>query len=188
MRIVSGQYKGKKLVTPKSDKIRPTSDRTRETIFDVLTHKLEIEFNGRRVLDLFCGTGALGLEAISRGAEFALFVDKNPEARGIVRRNIEQMNLTGKTKVFGRDIKRMGKPNKKLELFDIVFADPPYNKNLINDTFEACTEDEWIQHDAIIVAEESSNTKIEIPKKFKMLDRRILGETQIIICQYKDTM
>src|SRR6478609_9394004 len=129
MRIVAGRFKGRSLATPKTQAVRPTSDRLRETIFNILAHAYGDPVTGARVLDLFAGTGALGLEALSRGASFAQFVDDSTEGRGLLRENIEAMGVAGITKVFRRDATRLGdiKPNQP---FTLVFCDPPYGKGL----------------------------------------------------------
>ena len=108
MRIVGGDFRGRSLAAPRSRDIRPTSDRLRQTLFDVLMHAYPDSIRGARVLDLFAGTGALGLEALSRGADYALFIEDGVEARGLIRRNIEALGLTGRTRVFRRDATRLG--------------------------------------------------------------------------------
>src|ERR687890_2597239 len=108
MRIVGGRWRGRSLKGPRSAAIRPTSDRLRETLFNILQHSYDDPVEGARVLDLFAGSGALGLEALSRGAAFALFVDDGAQARGIIRENIEALGLGGATRLFRRDATRLG--------------------------------------------------------------------------------
>src|SRR3954463_10501739 len=108
MRIVGGRFRGRHLAGPRSDAIRPTSDRLRETIFNILQHGYDDPVTGARVLDLFAGTGAMGLEALSRGAAFALFVDDGAQARGIVRENVEPLGAGAAPRLFRRDATRMG--------------------------------------------------------------------------------
>ena len=124
MRIVAGRFKGHGLAGPKGASVRPTSDRLRETLFNILTHSYDAITEDARVLDLFAGTGALALEALSRGARFALLVDEGAEARAIIRTNIEALGLTGATRVFRRDATKLG-PAGPIEPFDLVFCDPP---------------------------------------------------------------
>src|SRR3954449_2968305 len=127
MRIVGGRWRGRSLAGPKSDAIRPTSDRLRETIFNILSHAYDDPVEGARVLDLFAGTGALGLEALSRGAAFALLVDDAAEARALLRENVAALGLGGVSRIFRRDATRLG-PAHPLEPFSLVFLDPPYGK------------------------------------------------------------
>ena len=125
MRIVAGRFKGKALDAPKGLGTRPTSDRVREALFNVLTHGApEIEFEGVRVLDLFAGSGALGLEAVSRGAQYCLFIEEDAGARGTIRRTVERLGLTGITKIWRRDATRLG-PAGNWAPFGLVFCDPP---------------------------------------------------------------
>ena len=129
MRIIAGQFKGRTLATPSSQAVRPTSDRLRESMFNILMHAHDDAIEGARVLDLFAGTGALGIEALSRGAVHALFVDDSTEGRGLLRENIERLGLGGITKVFRRDATKMG-PGNPHAPFTLVCCDPPYRKGL----------------------------------------------------------
>src|SRR5580692_7337232 len=129
MRIVGGRLRSRPIAGPKSDSLRPTADRLRESLFNILIHAYGDPIEGARVLDLFAGTGVLGIEAISRGAAFALFVDNGTEARALLRNNIEALGLGGVTKVFRRDAGNLG-PAHPVEPFSLVFLDPPYAKKL----------------------------------------------------------
>src|ERR671938_147276 len=129
MRIVGGRWRGRSLAGPASDAIRPTSDRLRETLFNVLTHAYGDPVADARVIDLFAGTGAMGLEALSRGARFALFVDESAQARGVIRENVEALGGGGSARLFRRDATRMG-PIGPMEPFSLAFCDPPYGKDL----------------------------------------------------------
>src|SRR5215813_3342294 len=132
MRIVGGTFKGRAIAAPEGRATRPTSDRARESIFNVLAHAdWSPGVEGRRVLDLFAGSGALGFEALSRGAAFALFVDTDAAARGAIRENIETLGLFGETRIHRRDATDLGlKPAGVGAPFDLVFLDPPYGKGL----------------------------------------------------------
>src|SRR5215217_5383113 len=147
MRIVGGRLRGRALVGPGSDPVRPTSDRLRETIFNILAHGYGDPVSGARVLDLFAGTGAMGLEALSRGAAFALFVDESAAARGLIRENVEALGVGGQSRLFRRDATRMGAaaPN---EPFSLVFCDPPYGKGLAERALASCAEGGWLVPDA----------------------------------------
>src|SRR5947208_13928576 len=129
MRIVGGRWRGRNLQGPKKDGIRPTADRLRESLFNILTHAYGDPVSDARVLDLFAGTGALGIEAVSRGAAFALFVDTGAEARALLRNNVESLGLGGVTKVYRRDAANLG-PAHPMEPFSLVFLDPPHGKGL----------------------------------------------------------
>ena len=122
MRIVSGKFRGRSLQAPKSQDIRPTTDRIRESLFNVISHNYGENLDNTRVLDLFAGTGALGIEALSRGARFALFIENSIEGRGLLRQNIENFSLQGHSKVFRRDATELG-PIGSMTPFDLVFAD-----------------------------------------------------------------
>src|SRR5262247_1742663 len=123
MRIVGGRLRGRALAAPKSNAVRPTADRLRESLFNILIHAYDDPVSGARVLDLFAGTGALGLEALSRGAAFALFVDDAAEARALLRENIAALGLGGITRIFRRDATRLGTAHP-VEPFSLVFLDP----------------------------------------------------------------
>ena len=183
MRIVGGKHKGKKLFTPKSDKTRPTSDRVREALFNRLVHGIEdFELDGVRVLDLFAGTGALGLEALSRGGSFAVFIEQAIEPRGLIRRNIELLECTGQTKLFRRDATHLG-PLKRFEPFDLIFLDPPYNKGLGEQALTSALEGGWIKDNALLVLEESKNAEINWPVSLTLIDTRTFGDTHIHFAQ-----
>src|ERR1700732_2290192 len=127
MRVVGGRLKGRNLASPSSRDIRPTADRLREALFNILVHAYDDPITDARVLDLFAGTGALGLEALSRGAAFALFVDDGAEARALLRENVAALGLGGVTRVFRRDAAKLGAAHP-VEPFSLVFVDPPYGQ------------------------------------------------------------
>src|ERR1700749_3517373 len=129
MRIVGGRLRGRTLAAPNSDTIRTTADKLREALFNILVHRYDDPITGARVLDLFAGTGALGLEAASRGAAFVLFVDEGAEARALLRANVEALGLGGTTRIFWRDAAKLGDVHP-LEPFGVAFLDPPYRHGL----------------------------------------------------------
>src|SRR5580692_5976104 len=129
MRVVGGRLKGRNLASPSSRDIRPTADRLRESLFNILVHAYDDPIAGARVLDLFAGTGALGIEAVSRGAAFTLFVDNGAEARALLRNNVEALGLGGTSRIFRRDATKLG-PAHPVEPFALAFLDPPYGKGL----------------------------------------------------------
>ncbi len=178
MRIVAGEFGGRPLVTPRSRAIRPTTDRNRESIFNVIGHAYPEALDGSRVLDLFAGTGALGLEAISRGAAQGLFVEESVEGRGLLRENIEALGLQGRAKIFRRDATRMGAVGT-IQPFDLVFADPPYGKGLAELSLASALSGGWLVPGALLVVEEASATPFEPPAGLTLLDRRSWGDTVV---------
>jgi 16S rRNA (guanine966-N2)-methyltransferase len=179
MRIIAGRFKGTALATPRSDATRPTSDRLRETIFNILAHGIGLDLDGVRVLDLFAGTGALGFEAISRGARHATFVDEAVEPRGLIRRNMETMGLNGVAKILRRDATKLG-PAGTIEPFDLIFADPPYDKGLGELALASAKAGGWLAPGAICVLEERANAVIALPDGFEILDQRSAGDSQVL--------
>lgn len=179
MRIIAGRFKGTALATPRSDATRPTSDRLRETIFNILAHGIGLDLDGVRVLDLFAGTGALGFEAISRGARHATFVDEAVEPRGLIRRNMETMGLNGVAKILRRDATKLGAAGT-IEPFDLVFADPPYDKSLGELALASAKVGGWLAPGAICVLEERANAVITLPDGFEILDQRSAGDSQVL--------
>jgi 16S rRNA (guanine966-N2)-methyltransferase len=176
MRIVGGRLRGRALTGPKTDGIRPTADRLRESLFNILIHGYGDPVSGARVLDLFAGTGALGLEAMSRGAAFALFVDDGAEARALIRGNVEALGLGGTTRIFRRDAAKLG-PAHPVEPFSLVFADPPYGKSLAEQSLTSAREGGWLTPDALLVVEEAANA-FQVPPGFEEIDRRTYDDTE----------
>lgn len=179
MRIVGGEFRGRTLAAPQSQSIRPTSDRLRESLFNVLAHGYDDPVAGAHVLDLFAGTGALGLEALSRGAAYALLVDEGVEARGLIRRNIEALGLTGRSKLLRRDATRLG-PAGTLGPFDLIFADPPYRRGLGELALRAALVGGWLATGALIVLEEAADVEVSTPAGFEQIEHREAGETQLL--------
>lgn len=184
MRIVGGAYRGTQLTSPKSMAIRPTTDRMRESLFNILIHAFGDPITDARVLDVFSGTGALGLEAVSRGARFALFVDDAAEARGLIRQNIEATRTTGVTKLWRRDATDLG-PCRPMEPFSLMFADPPYGKGLGDAALLSAARGGWLVADALCVLEETSKATITLPEGFEEVDRREMGESQLLFLRYR---
>jgi 16S rRNA (guanine966-N2)-methyltransferase len=179
MRIVGGRWRGRSLKGPSSDAIRPTSDRLRETLFNILQHGYDDPVEGARVLDLFAGTGALGLEAMSRGAAFALFVDDSVEARALIRANVEALGLGGVTRIFRRDAAKLG-PAHPVEPFSLVFLDPPYGKELAKRSLASARDGGWLTSDALIVVEEAAGAGFTVPATFDEIERRRYDDTELI--------
>lgn len=178
VRIVGGKFRGRPLATPATTTIRPTTDRTRESLFNVLMHGFSDKVEGARVLDLFAGTGALGLEAISRGARYGVFVEESAEGRGLLRQNIEAFGLQGQTKVFRRDACSLGAAGT-LEPFDLVFADPPYGRRMGEKAFLSALQGNWLNPDALLVLEEEADVALELDERFVVHEERNYGGTVI---------
>jgi 16S rRNA (guanine966-N2)-methyltransferase len=185
VRIVGGKFRGRALATPAHDGLRPTSDRVRESIFNILAHGIgDFELERVRVLDLFAGTGALGLEALSRGAGYCLLVEEEPAARALIRTNVEAMGLMGATRIFRRDATALG-PAGNMEPYGLAFLDPPYGKGLAEKGLAGLAEGGWLLPGAIVVVEETAASDVGLPPSFAQLDRRVYGSTQVLILRYE---
>jgi 16S rRNA (guanine966-N2)-methyltransferase len=182
MRIVGGRFGGRPLAGPKPGigSIRPTSDRLRESLFNVLAHAYDGAVEGARVLDLFAGTGAMAFEALSRGAAFALLVDDGTEARGLIRENQMALGVAGTSRVFRRDATKLG-PISGMAPFGLVFCDPPYRKGLGEQAIASARDGGWLEQDALIVLEEAAGVELAVPDGFAVIERRDYGETQVVI-------
>jgi 16S rRNA (guanine966-N2)-methyltransferase len=202
VRITGGKLGGRRLVAPDDARVRPTSDRTRQAMFNILEHRdfgLDFTLENIAAADLFAGTGALGIEALSRGARFCLLVDNDAESRALIRENVEALGLTGVTKIWRRDATDLGplgggglprevgtgsrqaiRPNKEAAggPFGLVFLDPPYRKNLIPPALKSLKDGGWLTPNALLVAETSKGEKMET-EGFTILDSRNYGETEI---------
>ena len=179
MRVVGGRLRGRPLAAPKSNDIRPTADRLRETLFNILVHGYGDPISGARVLDLFAGTGALGIEAISRGAAFVLFVDEGAEARALLRENVETLGLGGTSRIFRRDATKLG-PLHPLEPFTLAFLDPPYGRSLAERALIAARDGGWLTPHALIVVEEAADAKFAAPDGYEEVERRAYGNSELI--------
>ena len=179
MRVVGGRLRSRPIAGPKSQAVRPTSDRSREALFNILIHAYGDPVAGARVLDLFAGTGALGIEAISRGAAYALFVDEGVEARSLLRGNTESLGLGGVTRIFRRDATGLG-PAHPVEPFDLVFLDPPYGKGLAEKALASARDGGWLKPQALIVVEEAADAGFAAPEGFEELERRTYDDTEFV--------
>ncbi|OLP54540.1 16S rRNA (guanine(966)-N(2))-methyltransferase RsmD [Rhizobium rhizosphaerae] len=184
MRIVGGTFRGRALEGPKTDTIRPTSDRTRESLFNILAHAYSEAIDGTRMLELFAGTGAVGLEAISRGCRYAHFVELSAEGRGLLRTNIEALGLTGHTRIYRRDATDLG-PIGTLEPFDFVFADPPYGQGLGEKALTAALKGNWLVDGALAILEERADVLPMLPEAFAPIEVRIFGDTRMHFYRFR---
>jgi 16S rRNA (guanine966-N2)-methyltransferase len=179
MRVVGGRLRGRNLAAPSSRDIRPTADRLRESVFNILIHAYDDPIEGARVLDLFAGTGALGIEAVSRGAKFTLFVDNGAEARALLRNNVESLGLGGVTKVYRRDATDLG-PAHPVEPFSLVFLDPPYGRGLAEKALASLRDGGWVTPGALVVVEEAKGAGLVAPPGFEELERRAYDDTEFV--------
>ena len=189
MRIVAGKLKGRAIVAPEGQGTRPTSDRARQAIFNVLEHAAWAEpLQGARVMDLFAGSGALGFEAISRGAAFALFVETDETARGVIRENADAYGVMGATRVHRRSAIDLGvRPGSDGEAFDIAFLDPPYSKGLGEQSLAKLIEGNWLTPAATVVFERGSDEpEIETPG-YERLDARDYGAARVLFLRRSPT-
>ncbi|NNU81650.1 16S rRNA (guanine(966)-N(2))-methyltransferase RsmD [Halovulum dunhuangense] len=188
MRIVGGRFRGTALASVgKGDPeahLRPTSDRVRESLFNLLAHGDYPPLEGARVLDLFAGTGALGFEALSRGAAHVLFVDDGAKARALIRENTDRLRAIGTTKIYRRDATRLGE--NRGAPYGLVFLDPPYGKGFGERALVSALAGGWIAPGALIVWEEAAGASVTPPAGLVPLDDRRYGETQIRIFRLGD--
>ena len=179
MRIVAGKFKGREIKGPASGTTRPTSDRVRESIFNILAHGIEdFELEDARVIDLFAGTGALGLEAISRGAKFCCFVEEDAGARGVIRSNADTCGVIGQTRIWRRDATDLG-PCSPQSHYGLVFADPPYGKGMGEKALVSVLSGGWLAPGGVVVLEEAARGVVAEVAGLTLLDEREYGDTQV---------
>jgi len=185
MRIIGGKFSGRTIVAPKGRDTRPTSDRTRESLFNILASRDDVDFEGARIIDLFAGSGALGFEAMSRGGEWCLFVETDAAARGAIRDNAEALQLFGVTRIHRRSATDLGpKPAGVGPPFTIAFLDPPYGKDLCAPAMQALHDGKWLEPGAIVVAEQGKDEAPVSVAQFSEVDRRHYGAAQIGLYLY----
>jgi 16S rRNA (guanine966-N2)-methyltransferase len=182
MRIISGRFRGKILKAPPGEATRPTSDRARQAVFNILEHApWAIGFQQKRVIDLFAGSGAIGLEALSRGASFCLFVETDDQARGAIRDNVEAMSLFGATRVHRRDATDLGvRPGSAGAPFDVAFLDPPYRKGLGEKALAGLVEGGWLASGAVVVFERGADEPDPELDGWDLLDARDYGAARVL--------
>jgi len=182
MRIVAGQFRGRTIVAPEGQGTRPTSDRARQAVFNVIEHaSWGRNLDGARVIDLFAGSGALGFEALSRGAAFALFVETDDSARGAIRDNMEAFGLFGACRVHRRSAVDLGvRPGSASEAFDVAFLDPPYGQGLGEQALARLIEGNWLAPGALVILERGSDEpEIDTPG-YERLDARDYGAARVL--------
>ena len=183
MRVVGGRFRGRPLAGPRTSDIRPTSDRLRESLFNILAHSYGLPTPETRVLDLFAGTGALGVEALSRGASHALFVETGVEGRGLIRANMESFGLNGVARILRRDAASLGNAGT-IAPFNLVFLDPPYGKGLGEKAFASAAAGGWLKPGALCVLEERADANIPLPTGFHVREKRKSGDTQLLLASW----
>jgi 16S rRNA (guanine966-N2)-methyltransferase len=184
MRIVGGRLRGRPLAAPTSQAIRPTADRLRESLFNILVHAYDDPVTDARVLDLFAGTGALGLEALSRGAAFALFIDEGAQARALLRENVATLGLGGVSRIFRRDATRLGAAHP-IEAFSLAFLDPPYGRGLAEEALTSARAGGWLAPGALVVVEEAAKPGFNVPEGFDELERRSYDDSALILLRHR---
>ncbi|MBT5185660.1 MAG: 16S rRNA (guanine(966)-N(2))-methyltransferase RsmD [Kordiimonadaceae bacterium] len=182
MRIIGGTFRGKKLITPQNDHIRPTTDRMRETLFNMLEHGAGPGIRRSKILDLFAGTGALGIEALSRGAEHVCFVDNSPQSLKLVKQNTALIKSPKNTKYVTMDGTQI---KKTLGQFDIIFIDPPYHKNLITPILLNLHYEKMMTENGLAIIEYASDEIIELTDHFKEIKKRKMGDATFSILEYR---
>ena len=175
MRIIGGEHRGRKLSPLTGKNIRPTTDRLRETIFNILNHS-SISFPGANILDVFAGTGALGLEALSRGATHATFFDRDRESLQIIKKNIALLGLTDRTAVKQTTAPLLPPANMR---YNFIFLDPPYGLDMINDTMTQLREKNYLASEFIIIVEYAANNALEFSDDFTVKKEKTCGNTRI---------
>lgn len=181
MRIVSGSLRGRNIATPPGLGTRPTSDRARQAVFNILEHAAWApELQGLRVIDLFAGSGALGFEAISRGAAFCLFVETDEAARGAIRENIDAYGLFGATRIHRRDATDLGlRPASAGTPFDLALLDPPYRQGLGERALAGLAAGDWLKPGAVVMLERAVDEADAAPEGFEVLDVRDYGAARV---------
>lgn len=184
MRIVGGEFRGRSLAVPKSNAIRPTADRTRESLFNILSHAYPEAIDATRMMDLFAGTGAVGLEGASRGCRHVLFVESSVEGRGLLWENIDALGLHGRTRMLRRDATDLGGVGN-LEPFDFLFADPPYGQGLGEKAFAAAADGGWLVPGALAILEERADVVVNVPPVYVFIEERTFGDSKMHFYHYQ---
>jgi 16S rRNA (guanine966-N2)-methyltransferase len=183
VRITGGRFGGRVLAAPDDDRVRPTSDKVRQAVFNILAHNdfgAGFALENAAVIDLFAGTGAMGIEALSRGARHCLFVDNSAESRAFLRQNVETLALTGATKIWRRDATALGPMSANSGgPFKLALLDPPYRRNLLLPALNAVRDGEWLARGALIVMEHHVDEAAPEPAGFEKLDARSYGDTAV---------
>jgi 16S rRNA (guanine966-N2)-methyltransferase len=187
MRVITGKFGGRKIECPQGYDVRPTSDKIKGSVFNILNNR--VDWEDCIVLDVFCGTGSLGIEALSRGAAFCSFIDNNKESLKYTASNLERLKIEGQYEVFGADVNRLRPSFKK---HNLVFIDPPYKENLGARTLTGLRENGWFAEDALIILELPIRNDFKLPAGFVVNDEREYGATKVLflnrgVCTHSDS-
>ena len=180
LRIISGRFKGRRLDPPGDPQIRPTSDRLRERIFSILQSRVG-SFEGFSVADVFAGTGAMGIEAVSRGATKAWFVEKHEGSLALLRGNLEKVGIAGLGRVIAADARQLPKAD---EPFNILFLDPPYRRRLAEPTLTSLVECDWAGNESLVIVEIAADDPFDLPDGFRMVDERQQGNSRVLFAVF----
>jgi len=182
MRIISGNFKGKKILLPKDKLTRPLKDLTKESIFNILKHSklLNIELESSNILDLFSGVGSFGLECLSRGAKNVTFLESYKEVLNILKKNIDNLNQQNQTKVIEKDIFSENTLKLINDKFDIIFVDPPYKEKKLSFLLNAITELKLLTTGGVVIIHRHKNEKDDLPKEFNLILEKNYGISKII--------
>ncbi|MBL4589847.1 MAG: 16S rRNA (guanine(966)-N(2))-methyltransferase RsmD [Alphaproteobacteria bacterium] len=180
MRISGGKFRGRKLNTPTSDHIRPTSDKVRQALFNMLESRGMVDKSV--VLDAFCGTGALGIEALSRGAKFCTFMDKDRRSIGTCTQNVEQLGAQEQSKIIAQDTTRLYKKPNTLPRADLVFLDPPYDQGFISLAMTGLEDGDWVCDNVVYIIESEKNFDLN-REDMSVLQEKIYKDTKVMIIQ-----
>lgn len=183
MRVISGKHRGKKIETLKTKELRPTTGRAKEAVFNMLSHgKFSGILDGAKVLDLFCGCGALSVESLSHGAERVILVDKNPDHLEIARRNIATLNESDHAVFLRAD---SSYPPPAQFPCDVIFMDPPYHKDFVSVTLKNLENTGWLTEQTVIVLETEKKSKDSIPENYQIIEDRVYGASRIRMLQWR---
>ena len=182
MRIISGNFKGKKILLPKDKLTRPLKDLTKESIFNILKHSklLNIELESSNVLDLFSGVGSFGLECLSRGAKNVTFLESYADVLSVLKKNIENLNQQNQTKVIEKDIFSENTLKLLNDKFDIIFMDPPYKEKKLFFLLNVITELELLNNGGVIIIHRHKKEEDDLPKEFNLILEKNYGISKII--------
>ena len=186
MRIIGGNFKGKKILNPQSKKTRPLKDLTKESIFNILVHsnKFKVKIENSFVLDLFSGVGSFGLECISRGAKQVIFVENYKDVLSILKKNLLSLKLKEKYKIISEDVFKYKNLKNFVDKFDIIFLDPPYKEKKINYLIDKILEKKILNKNGIIILHRHKDEKDSLPIDFQIIEQKIYGISKVIFLSY----
>lgn len=180
MRVIAGRFRGRPLTPPADMRLRPTTDRVRESLFNMLAHGLDLDWEGARVADIFAGTGALGIEALSRGAAHATFVDNHGASLALVKKNLSYLGIAREAKVLKADATALPPATAP---FDLLFLDPPYGRDLVAPTLRSLATGGWLRPGSLVVVESGARDVPALPASLTLEKERALGDTHLLIAR-----